>query len=408
MWQDDIREAKYTSPSGQEFSFIYEALSIEIDKKTTEFQFAEKDGVYIQDLGRAGRSFPFIVFFVGDDYNKDADKFLDALEEKGIAKLEHPLYGDRNVIPTGKITRRDDLITEANQAVFNVTFSETIKDIFFPTTETDATTDISNNLDELQQTQSKKFSLDIISENVGDKINLATRMSSQITKFSKGMNDIIRFTNEIKTQFDTIKSSYDNSIDTVFDNAETICYQGLSLIRLPSRTSASFQLKSQTYSDMFSEIVTDFSDAIGINNFFETNKNLMGYVSALCEAVLYSDFATQNDAIEASENILDMLDNLQDFQNEYIESLGIVDTGEDYETLLKLISKITGYLISISFNLPKQKSIILGEETNFIPLCSEIYGSVDMDVLDYFIESNNLNCNEIEILPIGREIVYYE
>ena len=58
-WQTDIQIAKYTSPSGLEFEFMWEALSVDVDKKTTEFQFAEIDGVFIQDLGRAGRSYPF-------------------------------------------------------------------------------------------------------------------------------------------------------------------------------------------------------------------------------------------------------------------------------------------------------------------------------------------------------------
>lgn len=405
-WKTAIQEVKYISPEGNEFTWQYEGVSIEVDKKTTEFQFAERNGVYVQDKGVAGRKFPFTLFFVGDDYNQTADEFMLALEEQGIGKLEHPLYGDRNVIPTGKITRRDDLITEANQAIFNVTFSETIKDIFFPSNEVDAISNISDNLDNLQETQAKKFSLDILADSVGQKINLSTRMAKQANILDKKMKEFIRFSTAIKTSFDTAMASYENSIDSVFDNAETISYQGIELIRLPSRIESKMKLKTQIYSDMFIEILDDFEDAISNNNFFETNKNMIGYNAALCEGVLYSTFNTRNEAIETAEDILSMYDDIKDFQDQYLDSLGIIDTGEDYESLSRLIGYIAGYLISISFNLPSQKSVILGEATNIIPLCVELYGS--LDYLDYFIDTNNFNCDELEILPIEREVIYYE
>lgn len=416
-WQDDIREVKYQSPSGKEFTWLYEGVSVEVDKKTTEFRFAEKDGVYIKDNGIAGRTFPFTLYFVGDTYNQTADDFLLALEEKGIAKLEHPLYGDRNVVPTGKLSRRDDLVTEANQSIFTVVFSETIKDIFFPSSEVDATNSIDDNLDNVQDTQSKKFSLDIVSQTVGDKIKLATRMAKQIEIFNKKTKEFIRFSEDIKTQFDTVKTSYENAIDTVFDNAETVASQGLLLARLPAKIESEHKLKVDIYSDMFTEIAKDFADALLLDNttnkisnnnaFFETNKNLLSYNMALCEGVLFSTFGTRNDAIEASESILEMLDDIKDFQDTYLDgTLDLIDTGEDYEALIKLVGEVTGYLVSISFDLPSQKSIILGEETNIIPLCSEIYGTLDK--LDYFIDTNNFNCDELEILPIGTEVIYYE
>jgi hypothetical protein len=416
-WQDDIKQVSYESPSGKEFTWLYEGVSVTVDKKTTEFRFAEKDGVYIQDNGIAGRKFPFTCYFVGDTYNETADEFLLALEERGIAKLQHPLYGDRNVVPTGQISRRDDLVTAANQAIFTVTFSETIKDIFFPSSEVDATESINSGLDDTQDVQSKKFSLDIARKTVGDQTKLATRMAKQLQTLNKKTKELIAFSEDIKTQYDTVAASYENAIDTVFDNAETVASQGLLLARLPAKVESDFKLKAEIYNDMFVEIANDFANALlpdndsnnfpNNNNFFETNKNLISYNLALCEAVLFSSFGTRSEAVEASESILVMLDDLKDFQDSYLDgTLDTIDTGEDYESLLKLISEVTGYLISISFDLPSQKILVLGEETNIIPLCAELYGNLEQ--LDYFIDTNNFNCDTLEILPIGKEVIYYE
>ena len=406
MWQDDIQQLKYTSPSGKEFIFQYENLSIEVDKKTTEFQFAEKDGVYIQDNGRAGRSFPFTLFFVGEDYNITADNFLLALEEKGIGKLEHPLYGNRDVIPTGKITRRDDLINEANQAVFSITFSETIKDIFFPSSTADAVSNVGSALTNVQVVIAEKFSLNIILSKLSDKSNLATRMTEQLQILASKFNKLIEFASDVKAQFDTIKTSVENTVNEVFDLASTIKSQIITLIRLPAKIITDAKTKIQTYINYIDDILADFGISISINNYFETASNYMTGIAASCESVLNSYIPTRNLAIELSEKILIMFDDLKDFQDEYLTELSIIDSGEDYQALSELISQITGYLIALSFSLPSEKSIILGEERNIIELCSEIYG--DIDRLDYFIGTNDFTADEIEILPAGKEVIYYE
>jgi hypothetical protein len=405
-WTDDIQAVKYTSPLGNEFTWFYDSVSLSVEKKTSEFKFAERDGVFVQDLGRAGRSFPFTLYFVGENYHTESDRFLLALEERGIGKLEHPLYGVRDVVPTGTITRNDNLVTESNQAVFSVTFSETIKDIFFPSSEIDATENINASLDNLQDTAALKFSADIVASVVGDKIKLATRMSKQLQKFNQQVKSLIAFSDDIKAQFDTIKTSYENAITGVFDNAETIARQGIQLVRLPAKVNADIKLKTQIFNDCFTEIVKDFEMAISKNNFFEVNKNLMSYNSAICESVLFYNFRTRNEAVETAESVLLMFDDLKDFQDEYLKELGIIDTGEDFEALSNLISFVTGYLISQSFSLPSKKIIILGEERNIIELCSELYGNLEQ--LDYFIETNDFNIDELEVIPINREVIYYE
>jgi hypothetical protein len=54
-----------------------------------------------------------------------------------------------------------------------------------------------------------------------------------------------------------------------------------------------------------------------------------------------------------------------------------------------------------------QRSITLNRDRNFIELCAELYGGVDNYYLDRFISENNLNIDELEIIPMGREVSYY-
>jgi hypothetical protein len=52
-----------------------------------------------------------------------------------------------------------------------------------------------------------------------------------------------------------------------------------------------------------------------------------------------------------------------------------------------------------------QKTITLDRDRQVIELCAELYGTTDY--LDEFIIENNLNIDEIELLPMGKKVLYY-
>jgi len=407
-WLDDLKEIKYTSPSGQEFTFFYDNLSVDVDKKTASFIFPEKDGAYIQDLGRAGRRFPFTCYFSGETYNKDADNFMLALEEAGIGKLDHPLYGTRNVVPTGSITRRDDLISEANQAIFSFTLSETLKDLFFPETKENAIDNISNSLNNSTDKISTEFSDSIKFDNAGDNVSLITQMKQQLATIDSKLKTAAKTLEKVNSAYQQIKTAYENNIENILTDAESVARQAIEIIRLPSRVNQDVKLKLQTYKDLITHLKSDFAKALdGVPNaFYETNKNLMSCLIASNEAILYQNFKTRNECIEVSEMLLDMFDDLKLFQDENYDSLGLVDIGSGYEALLRSMNYSTGYLINESFSLPSEKKIVLGNSSDIFSLVNSIYGNLDN--LDDFIINNDLTADEIEQLPAKREIVYYQ
>ena len=70
-----------------------------------------------------------------------------------------------------------------------------------------------------------------------------------------------------------------------------------------------------------------------------------------------------------------------------------------------VVSNSIQHIIDSSFSLPSRKSIILGEDRQVVELVYELYGNLNR--LDEFIVDNNLNYNEIEVIPMGREVAYY-
>jgi prophage DNA circulation protein len=129
-WQDRIGEAAYTSPKGTRQTFQFEDVSKEIDKRAATFSFPGVDGTYVQDNGQSERRFPLRCIFTGADCDQAAEAFEGLLLERGSGTLEHPLYGKKTVVPYGTISRRDDLVSGANQSIIEVVFWSTLGAVY--------------------------------------------------------------------------------------------------------------------------------------------------------------------------------------------------------------------------------------------------------------------------------------
>ncbi len=410
-WSDRLQIAAYTSPSGSRFEFEYENVSIESDKKTSEFLFPERDGAFIQDLGRGGRRFPSIFFFSGEDYDIISDLFLEALEEKGIGKLEHPKYGTRAVVPTGTITRRDDLVTRSNQAAFNITFSETIENITFPESVENQETIIRKSVNNFETEAAAQFANDIEIVTASESIDIQNELGEQLTETDNALNALAQTDEETFTAYQTVKISYENNIPNILTDPITIGQQGIILQRIPGTIKGRFETKLDAYSDIINTIASQIYEPLSTsfiprNKFFTSLKNAYTAIVALSESMLTTIFNTRPEAVAASEGILNLYDFLQDWQDNNIASLEAIDTGESYDNMTQVISQSVSYLIALSFDLPVERRVVLGEDRNMIEFIAEIYG--DLEKLDFFIQTNNLNADEMEILPIGKEVVFYE
>src|SRR5690606_5345953 len=127
---------------GTRIRFEFEDVSRNFEKRGTVFTFPGIDGAYVQQKGYSERHYPLRCIFSGKDCDLFATAFEAALLEDGIGRLEHPMYGTiPDVVPFGGVTRRDDLKSEANQAIVDVTFFTTLGAVY-PSSATDAQSEI--------------------------------------------------------------------------------------------------------------------------------------------------------------------------------------------------------------------------------------------------------------------------
>jgi hypothetical protein len=398
-WDDRLKEAAYTPPSGTRLTFDFEDVSRESDKKTTVFTFPDRDGAFVQDLGLGGRRYPMRVIF------------YDALEEKGGGVLEHPAYGRKEVVPTGTIRQRDDLKTAANQAIIEVTFWESIFDLTFPNASTSATSATDAAIEGFASAAPLQFA---------DTLSLVTSSEKAgfISKFTAGLDATrsallaVATTDEATgRQFDALYDTITTNISALIETPATLAAGVIELIRLPAQVSASIESKINAYATLIDGLtsvsfVTSF-DSQPDNAFIGDQLLADAAHIALIESTILSEFMTRPGAIAAAENIAASYVVVTDWADTNRAVLGLIDTGETYQALVSATSVATGRLVDISFTLLQERIFTLQSPRTPLDLVAELYGELDPK-LDFFINSNSLVGTELIEVPAGREIKFYE
>lgn len=452
-WIDRLRESAYTSPSGLRQVFLYEDVNEEFTKKGAAFDFAGADGTFIQDLGVTGRRYPLLVIFSGTDYDQEAATFMDSIAERGAGSLEHPIYGLKKVVPFGRIRRRDDLKTAANQAIIQLTFFVTLGTIF-PTSQSSPAAETLEALEEFKQKSAEAFEelleldsavetstfksqyqqiLDVVSNALQPIADAAAKVQGKIAGITE---QFAAAQATVSERFNAIKDSINNSIDVLVGQPLTLAFQTIALIKVPGAAFLSITDRLGSYRNLLGNIIDSGiaflapgSDSRVANSFHTRDLFAMSMVTAAVNAVIVTpvsaasstgssqpgsgsaegvnnQFSTKVEALAAAEVLLVMLDEVTVWREDNYESLDEIDTGEAYQQMLNSVALAAGFLVDISFSLKQERSVTLTRARTIIDLEAELYGTVDTN-LDFLINTNDLTGDEILELPRGREIVYY-
>ena len=411
-WNDRLREAAYTSPTGTRLTFDYEDVRRSVDKKTTGFEFPDADGTFVQDLGRSGRRYPLRIFFWGDDYDQEADAFENALLERGVGKLEHPIYGTVDVVPFGTITRRDDLKTSANQAVVELTFWETIG-VIYPSAQVDPSSSVLAAVDDFNTAISDEFEETTSLDTAVEQATFKNTYQALLDGASSGLRNIADVQDDVRTQFNAIVDSVNQGIDILVSEPLTLAFQTTQLIQAPARALADIGARLDAYANLADSIisgddavVSPSNDSQPSNEFRTNDLYVSTYVTGSVVSVVNNQFTIKTEALNAAETLLNQLDSVVEWRDDNYQSLGEIDTGGAYQKLQEAVAIAAGFLVEISFSLKQERSIVLDRDRTIIDLVAELYGTID-DELEFFISSNDLTGSEILELPKGREIVYY-
>ena len=468
-WENRLKEAAYTPPSGIRITFDYEDVSTIVTKKTSAFDFPDADGTLIQDKGFSRRRFPMKIFFSGPDYDKQARVFEAALLERGRGTLEHPVYDKHTVVPFGEIKRSDDLVSAANQAVFQVTFFEALEETY-PAAGVDPGTAVLQSLELFGETASAEFASSISNTSVAENQGIIDDFNDNIARCKQSLDKIAAAQQIVRDEFDDAVDTVNNAIDVLVGQPLNLARETVNLIQAPSKAVTGISDRLSAYGNLASDIFTS-TDAIsepggpgntgpsigsfsGVGNdsqspnrfrtrdLFATN-----YLAGSIRATLYTanasggasssteikrlqknadntnviganKFQTSGDALVAADNLFEQFNDLVAWRDENFRSIAgnsadfisaPINTDESgaIDALRNSVALAAGFLIELSFTLKRAKTVVLDRSRNMLELIYELYGDLSDDNINFFMDSNDLAGSEIYELKKGREIVYY-
>lgn len=408
-WTDRLKEAAYTSPSGERLTFEFENVSNSRSKKTTNFNFPDADGTFVQESGSTGRSFPLQCIFWGADYDQEADAFDAALFEAGTGKLEHPIYGTIDVVPTGNITRRDDLKTAGNQAIIEVTFMSTIG-LIYPSAQNDPASEIIAAVDAFNTSLAAEFEENIGLDTAVEKATFKSKYNSFLDGVEGGLSGIADTVAEVEAEFNAINDSITRGIDVLIGQPLTLAFQTMQLIQAPARAFSLITAKLDAYKNLATSLISDSDGNTGLSSdkidFYTKDLYAATYVTGAVLSTVNNQFETRAGAIEAAAVVLEQFDEVSAWKDANLTELEAIDTGAAYQQLQEAVALTAGFLVEISFSLKQERRIVLDRARTIVDLTAELYGSID-DNLDFLIDSNDFSGSEILELPKGKEVVYY-
>lgn len=408
-WEERQQAARYVSPSGAEFPLIVTEVSVEFDKRATEYQFPDVDGSYIVDLGVSGRRYPMQIIFNGENYDLFANAFEVALAERGIGRLHHPVYGTVDVVVMGTIARADNLVSGCNQCTFNVTFFTTTG-AAYPVIGSDGFAQVKTALQLLSEALAADLEskADLTSE--AKRSGFSERYRSQLQRVRGAFEKVAAANKATSDRFNNVYRSIDESLDILVGDPVTLAFQTSILVDTPGQMAGSFSDKIAGYRSLLSGLIDGDSkvqtDGNGRNNFANDDLFAGAVQSGAIQASIGNEYTSKTEALLQAEAILDDMDSINTWREANFSAIGGIDAGGTYQALIAASSTAAGYLLYLSFALAQEYSVSLSRARTIIDLCAELYRDID-GAIDFFINTNDLSGDEILEIPKGRQIVYF-
>ena len=322
----------------------------------------------------------------------------------------------RDVVPTGSISHSDDVVSGINVSSVSVTFAETLIDVSVINSEIVSVDKIKSDVENFEKKSTLEYVKDFVSDRIQDAVWAANMFKKGIRIATDSLEKIARAEKNIAAKWENIQFELFNSIDSLVTAADDVAIQTVKLIRLPATTLITAGEKIEAYASAIREIISDFKNnpaniTNAKNQWVATRLMLNSLVTAVAGGVAVTDssssvsFKSREEAVKAATDIAELYDEVIEYEEKNVDKDYFVETGEGYDSMRDVVSNSIQHIIDSSFSLPSRKSIILGEDRQVVELVYELYGNLNR--LDEFIVDNNLNYNEIEVIPMGREVAYY-
>ena len=404
-YTDRLRDMIYTSPSGREFTLLYDQVSQNAGKKAPVNEFPLQNQGAVQDLGQTTKSYPVTCYITGPDYDIDADAFAAALDETGPGTLEHPRYGTITVLPRS-VQRQESFVDGAGRAVFTIDFVQADEVQFeYPRART--------SVDDL-------IAVDIATAEAAAIAALETKTISAVRELAAVKDEVETTVEDLRVTFaETLANSTEaaeefgaktttllRDLDDIASDPAELFERIMEIVQIPIDVTDDVLRKAKAIRQSVDRIATrigtlgqQYGDILALFS-AATLQGFLAWIGGLTVNALFTTRSVSGKAI----------DEMQAARNAIKNALELAETSQpaDYETQQAAeaaYNTALANLIDRQLSLPTERVITLDREVPATVLAWELYG--DLDSLDEFIDYNAFDGDDLLMIPRGTEVRYY-
>ncbi len=439
------RPLAFISPQTKtRIEFLYDGtLSDGKTHNLGEFQFAGKDEKYFQDRSLTSDAYGFNILLDNQDDLRIVRALLDEkVTQDNPGTLEHPdpTLGTFPVVVSSYAVDQNS-VNKIGIIRISVVFFRQIPNLI------GGDPSESNNPASAAATLNTIFQLNIEqAEDMEISVDLSTGQgtASLVEGTVSAVEGAQEFLGSIAAQVDAINILFTNlaaeilsTVDELARAPFDLARQVQNLIQLPMLAVDSATDRIAAYTEYVNSVMT--FDETQENEFTAGSPSGASTLSiastaalAAISAINYSAVSTKSvtlDEIVSGENIPDVgylsrrqiIETIQAVQSTAFETTAALsqfaaDFGADtffsqyfdYSILNKnLITATVRNLNGRIFSTSQEIIIVLDKERHPVDLSGELYGSVEVNTVEFLVSSNQLHGDDIYLIPKGKEIVFY-
>lgn len=439
-WRDRLAsEIVLLSPEGNEFRGKWRGDSSTIPKKLGVFKFPKVKGDIIQDLDVGATLRPITFFFEGENNDTETRAFMQATKESGPWEITHPVHGFLG-LQLATVTENTRPIENGNITEINTEWLEGLDPLTLKTAR-ELKGIIDSKTDDLNITAAQQFANNILatSEGLRGAIKSTTDGIERVTDLFLG--PLFTTVDALDNAVDAIQNGITDTHHATILKANELAGQIQNLINLPLFANNQLDSRIAAYGLVIGALSEQLpggdeallpdttSDDALINSIATLELALSAALAALGNVIITSAvsprglgpddtgaLATKSQAIKA---VTDLTDLFNDLTNNLENAQELFDTNdidnqffsqsESFTDAVLLVHLSIEYLLTIAFDLSVERTFVLEKPRTPIEITITEYGDLGTgdSNFDLFIRSNNLQGQDILLLPAGRQVLIY-
>ncbi len=427
-WQDrTLPIIVLTSPLGTMFEAKWANDSREFEKSVQRDKYPLINGETAYDLGSGADGYDISVLFDGVDCDTQAAKFFEASKELGTWWVMHPVHG---MIELQLLSIRHvvDPTSSGGFVVVETKWMEPLDPVTFQTMR-QLTGAIDAQLNAVSAASASAFAGSMSGLDFGaiggivnaiNLVNAAINKIAEIAFYASANADAKEIARE---QSDAAQAQISDMTTAAAADPDDFEAEDMALamhsavtgpvLSAPDAKTAISAMEDAI--DSFVAVIPTATDKKALQRAHVSEVAIEAAVCGSCLSATLGGITTRTQAIATAQMLSDLfdkaideLDAIQDqFDGNIRAERRYYAQTETFAEAFNLVTQTIRYLIAESYDLAIEKTITIPKDKTPLQICMEEFGATGEDRLGDFINWNELEGDDLEIISGGREVVVY-